>query len=151
MNIHHLPGPDDDMSQVDEREWQAQERALREERLHLSTSDPAAAGYRRIARALRTPIAAGLPADFAAHVARHVGPARLDLHIERGLLLGISVALAVAVPVVLAMYGAVGLEVAAAVFPSLSQVAPNWLFALAACVGLTAAMEPLRGRFAARR
>ena len=53
---------------IDEREWQAQERALQEERLHL-TGDPRLAAYRRIARALRQPLPDALPADFARRLA----------------------------------------------------------------------------------
>ena len=54
MNIISFPDEHDDACDaagpVDEREWQAQERAQRAERLHLSgDADP---GYRRIAAAL---------------------------------------------------------------------------------------------------
>jgi hypothetical protein len=151
MNIIQLP-PDHDAAHddgaFDEREWQAQERALRAERLHLSgDADPA---YRRVAAALRAPPPVALPADFARRMALRVGAATLDLRMERWLLLGCCAVLAVAVPGALALYGSSGIEVAAAVFPSLSQAAPGWLLAVLACVALNGLMEPLRRRLAAR-
>ena len=150
MNIIQLPPDHDDAREeaFDEREWQAQERALRAERLHLSgDADP---GYRRVAAALRSAPPVALPADFARRMALRVGAATLDLRMERWLLLACSAVLAVAVPAALALYGGSGLEVAAAVFPSLSQAAPGWLLAVVACVALNGLMEPLRRRLAAR-
>ena len=153
MNIIQLPPGHDDAHDprdetIDEREWQAQERALRAERLHLSgEADP---GYRRIAAALRTAPDVALPPDFARRMAQRVGAATLDLRMERRLLLACCAVLAVAVPTVLAVYGASGIEVAAAVFPSLSQAAPAWLLAVVACVAVNGLMEPLRRRLAAR-
>ena len=155
MNI--IPFPDEhdgahddgrgfDERGFDEREWQAQERALRAERLQLSGE--ADASYRRVAAALRTAPPVALPADFARRMALRVGAATLDLRVERWLLLAACALLAVAVPTALALYGASGMQVAAAVFPSLSQAAPGWLLALAACVALNGLMEPLRRRLA---
>ena len=142
------PDEHDDAAPIDEREWQAQERALRAERLHLSgDADP---GYRRVAAALRNVPPVALPADFARRMAQRVGAATLDLRVERWLLLACCALLAIAVPVAFALYGRSGVEVAAAVFPSLSQAAPGWLLAVTACVALNGLMEPLRRRFAAR-
>jgi len=145
----HLPDDRDDArdSAIDAREWQAQERASRAERLHLSDADDA---YRHVARALRNAPPVALPADFARRIAMQVGAASLDLRLERYLLLAACIALAVAVPTALALYGGSGIEIAAAVFPALSQAAPGWLLALAACVALNGLMEPLRRRLAAR-
>lgn len=152
MNIIPFPdehdGAHDDGRGFDEREWQAQERALRAERLHLSGE--ADASYRRVAAALRRVPPVALPADFARRMALRVGAATLDLRVERWLLLACCALLAIAVPVAFALYGGSGVEVAAAVFPALSQAAPGWLLALAACVALNGLMEPLRRRFAAR-
>jgi hypothetical protein len=53
----------------DEREWNLQERALREERLHAAAGDPDVAAYRRIVRTLREPLPDALPTNFAASVA----------------------------------------------------------------------------------
>jgi len=125
---------------IDEREWQAQERALRAARLHLAGGD-VDAGYRRVAQALRQAPPVQLPADFARQLARRVGAATLDLQLERWLLRGVLLVLAVAVPVVLLRYAASGTEVAAAVFPALSQAAPGWLLAGVACVALSWSME----------
>lgn len=153
MTIIHLPDDRDDArdNAIEAREWQAQERATRAERLHLSDADDA---YRHVARALRNAPPAALPADFARRIALQVGAAtqdlRLDLRLERHLLLAACIALAVAVPAALALYGGSGLEIAAAVFPALSQAAPGWVLALAACVALNGLMEPLRRRLAAR-
>ena len=158
MNIIRFPderAPDerapedhDDAGPIDEREWQAQECAQRAERLHLSgDADPS---YRRVAAALRNAPPVALPADFARRMALRVGAATLDLRMERWLFLACCAVLAVAVPVAFALYGGSGVEVAAAVFPSLSQAAPGWLLAVAACVALNGLMEPLRRRFAAR-
>ena len=153
MTIIHLPEERDDArdNAIDAREWQAQERATRAERLHLSDADDA---YRHVARALRNAPPVALPADFARRIALQVGAAtqdlRLDLRLERHLLLAACIALAVAVPAALALYGGSGLEIAAAVFPALSQAAPGWVLALAACVALNGLMEPLRRRLAAR-
>ena len=153
MTIIHLPEERDDArdNAIDAREWQAQERATRAERLHLSDADDA---YRHVARALRNAPPVALPADFARRIALQVGAAtqdlRLDLRLERHLLLAACTALAVAVPAALALYGGSGLEIAAAVFPALSQAAPGWVLALAACVALNGLMEPLRRRLAAR-
>ena len=71
---HDLP-PFDDAAR--EREWQAQEHALRAERLGL---DPAAGDarvrrYRLLARALREPMPDALPADFAQRMAAQVAAA----------------------------------------------------------------------------
>jgi hypothetical protein len=134
---------------LDEREWQAQERAVRAARLHLAGPD-ADPGYRRIANVLRQAPPVQLPADFARQLARRVGAATLDLRLERWLLRAVLLVLAVAVPVVLLRHAGAGAQVAAAVFPALSQSAPGWLLALLACVALNGLMEPLRRRIAAR-
>ena len=145
----HLPDDRDDArdNAIDAREWQAQERASRAERLHLSDADDA---YRHVARALRNAPPVALPADFAQRIALQVGAARLDLRLERHLLLAACIALAIALPTALALYGGSGIEIATAVFPALSRAAPGWLLALAACVALNGLMEPLRRRLAAR-
>lgn len=132
----------------DEREWQAQERALHEERLHLAQGDPRAASYRRVVRALRAPLPVGLPADFARRVARQVGAAALDLHLEQRLQQSLVLVLVLAIPVALARYGESMLAAFAAAFPALSsQDALGWTLVLAACVGLSSMLELLRGRW----
>ena len=60
MNAKHpRPGTD-----AFEREWQLQERALRDERTGRA-GDPDIAAYRRVARALRQPQPDRLPSNFA--------------------------------------------------------------------------------------
>lgn len=145
-NGHDLDRPGNDA--IDEREWQAQERASRAARLHLAAAD-VDPGYRRVAQVLRQAPPVALPADFASQLARRVGASAPDLRVERWLLRGVLLVLAVAVPVVLLRYGGTGTEVAAAVFPALSQAAPGWMLALAGCVGLSWAMDA--GRKALRR
>ena len=113
--------------------------ALREEQRHTAAFPDGPALYQP-----------SVPADFARRMAQRVGAATLDLRVERWLLLACCALLAIAVPVAFALYGGSGVEVAAAVFPSLSQAAPGWLLAVAACVALNGLMEPLRRRFAAR-
>lgn len=149
MNTHDHHRTAHDSEGIDEREWQAQERALRAARLHLAGGD-VDAGYRRVAQALRQAPPVQLPADFARQLARRVGAATLDLRLERWLLRAVLLVLAVAVPVVLLRYAGAGTEVAAALFPALSQSAPGWLLALLACVALNGLMESLRRRIAAR-
>ena len=66
MNIH------DNDHDIDEREWQAQERALQDARrgAPATPGDPLAARHRQVADALRVPPADLLPADVAERVAR---------------------------------------------------------------------------------
>lgn len=69
--IDHLP-PFADPDR--EREWLAQESALRRERLHLDPAgdDARSQHYRLLARALRTAPTDGLPADFAQQIGARV-------------------------------------------------------------------------------
>jgi hypothetical protein len=129
---------------VDEREWQAQERALQEERLHL-TGDPRLAAYRRIARALRQPLPDALPADFARQLAARVGQVPLDTRFEQGLVRGLAALLALSGAVAAALYGQSWLPAIAAALPaSASGVAAHWLLALGACVGMSWGFDRLR-------
>lgn len=129
---------------IDEREWQAQERALQEERLHL-TGDPRLSSYRAIARALRQPLPDALPADFARRLAEQVGQVPLDMRFEQGLVRGLALALALSGAVVAAMYGQAWLPAMLAVLPaSSSPNAMHWLLAVVACVGMSWAFDQLR-------
>ena len=129
---------------IDEREWQAQERALQAERLHLSDADPRLGSYRAIARALRQPLPHGLPADFARQLAARLGRAPLDTRVEQGLLRGLLTLLALSGAVVAAMYGQAWLPAIVAVLPASSPNAMHWLLAVAACVGMSWAFDQLR-------
>jgi len=98
-------------SALDEREWQAQERARIAARTGDGASlaqDPLAARYRRVADALRTPLPDALPADFAARMAQIVqAPAAPvdaplgEARFESGLMRGLIGVFALAGPVVL--------------------------------------------------
>jgi len=135
------------------REWEAQEKAVRAERLGARNGhDPAVAQYRLIVRALRQPPLSPLPKDFAASVAaRAEQKARAaNDHVE--------IWLGRALVVLLVLAGAA----AAAVFfgESLRDLAENltlpepatfrvqmvasWAAAIAACVGISAAFNLAR-------
>ena len=73
---------------IDEREWQMQERALREERFGAAAGDdPGIAAYRHVARALREPLPDALPSDFAEAIAAQAArlPVRGESALERWL------------------------------------------------------------------
>lgn len=124
---------------VDEREWQAQERARLEARTGTHVPDAAAdLAARRVADALRQPPADGLPADFAVRVARlalsQPHAAAVDVRFET-ILLRWLVALFVAGGLVtLTVYGG---TLAAQLRPALGVEGPAWASALAACAGLS--------------
>lgn len=137
----HIPMFDDDAR---EREWLAQEAAMRRERLHL---DPAGDGprsrrYRLIARRLRQPLPASLPADFAQQLAARVAdsPARRAVpgtRFEFALTLVLAIALAVAATAVVAIYGSAWLPSFITVLPTPNAPAIRWLLALAGCLGVS--------------
>lgn len=144
-NTHDFEDRDIDGHSIDGREWQAQERALQAERLHLGGGDPRLASYRAIARALRQPLPHGLPADFARQLAARLGRAPLDTRVEQGLLRGLVTLLALSGAVVAAMYGQAWLPAILAVLPaSASPNAMHWLLAVVACVGMSWAFDQVR-------
>lgn len=155
MSIHrfepvepHPPGESPE-SQIDEREWQLQERALHEERTGAGPGeDPALADYRRVARALRNPVPPGLPADFAVRVAaRAEGRRRTQGRLEEVLTQLLLAALGIAGGVVAVESGGAWLQDAAALLPrqTLGLGLP-WGLAILACLGLSWSMEHLRRR-----
>src|SRR5262245_9164733 len=91
-----------DFDEREQREWQAQERALRAGRAgDSSQAHPTVAQYQLIARALRDPPLASIPSDFAVRVAARVAGAqvqneRVDVWLGRALLALLLVAGAVA-------------------------------------------------------
>lgn len=129
---------------IDAREWQAQERALQAERLHLGDADPRLGSYRAIARALRQPLAHGLPADFARQLAARLGRAPLDTRVEQGLLRALVALFGLSGAVVAALYGQAWWPAILAVLPASSPNAMHWLLAVGACVAMSWAFEPLR-------
>lgn len=148
MNTHEPFDP------IEEREWQAQERARLEARNGAATpsDDPMVARYRKLSRALRTPMTETLPDDFAANVARlaQVGvvaqaPAEApEAAFELGLTRALIGLFAIAAVVVAAMYGGQWVRPIMDLLHLDSAVAVNWALALGACVGATWATEQLR-------
>ncbi|MEW9572079.1 hypothetical protein ABQJ54_09955 [Rhodanobacter sp. Si-c] len=141
---HDIPPFDDPPfgNLVQEREWQAQERALQAERLGLDPSggDERVRRYRLLARALREPMPSALPDDFAQRVAARVAgaPARAgagDTRIEFALACTLVAALIVAAGVVTADYGSAWLPAFRQLLPSPGTPATSWLLALGACLG----------------
>ena len=123
----------------EEREWQAQERALHDERNGAAPGDdPLQAHYRRVARALRRPLPHALPDDFAARVAararRQAAHAPPDLRIEQRLVRVLVAVLALSAAVAVAWYGQQWLQAITVLLPG---AALNWTLALTACVGLS--------------
>jgi hypothetical protein len=137
---------------VDEREWQAQERALRELRAGMPSRDEVLGGdealvarYRHVARALAVPPAPGLHAGFAAEVARlaatrHAAP---DTGFERGLLRALLLAMVLSSAVVVAVYGVQWWRASAQL---LGTDTLGWTIAVAACAALSWSLEWMRRR-----
>lgn len=149
MSIHHIdqhaPGHGD--QPVDEREWQLQERALREERDGApGGDDPVLAQYRQVARALRAPLADALPADFAAQVAaRASARARTDGRLEQVATQLLLATLAFAGVVTAALYGGAWWRASIALLPaSHADVALQWALAIVGCLGLSWSADLLR-------
>lgn len=135
-----------DADQPDEREWQAQEQALRDERLGIaaSGSDAPDAHYRTIARALSEPPADALPADFARRVAglatKQTAAAGDATPFEKLMLNALGTLLVVSGLLAMAMYGSEALaEVDARIV--------HWGLALAACAALSWSLDWVRQQF----
>lgn len=137
---------------VDEREWKAQERALREVRAGkaprhdaLGGDDALVARYRHVARALAVPPAPGLHAGFAAEVARlaatrHAAP---DTGLERGLLRALLLAMVLSSAVVVVVYGVQWWRASAQL---LGTDTLGWTVAVVACAALSWSLEWMRRR-----
>jgi hypothetical protein len=138
---HDIPPFDDDAR---EREWQAQERAMRAERLGLDPAgdDARVRRYRLLARALRQPPPETLPTDFARQVAARIG-ARTPAHAFGGgslesVLLAVLVGVfAVAAAIVLVGYGPAWLSAVRAALPADDPRTLRWPLSFAGCLGLS--------------
>jgi hypothetical protein len=149
MNDDRNPGVprfDDD---AHEREWLAQERAWRHERLGLDPAgdDARVRRYRLLARTLRQPPDEALPADFARQVAaradaRHRPAAGTQP--ESVLVLVLAAIMLVAAMVVTVRYGSRWLPSFATVLPGPGSSASSWLLALCACIGASYLLVPLQ-------
>jgi hypothetical protein len=141
-------GPDLSESAVDEREWQAQERAAQAERLGVPAAgddDPLAARYRSVSRALRRPLADAPPADFAASVVRQVATrgAAAEGRLERISLQVLTALLGLSGGVTSVLYGR---EWGQAIIRAMPEGSMQWTALVAACAGLHWAMERWRIR-----
>lgn len=140
-----------DPRRIDEREWQAQERALRGEQRGCMSGDggPLVARYRQVVSALRQPIAEGLPVDFAQRVAQRVSRQAghrmaIDLRLERNLMRGLVAALALSGAVALAWHGQAAWQSLLALIPPAQGAGIGWGPPLAACIALSWSLEALR-------
>jgi hypothetical protein len=125
-----------------EREWLAQERAMRRERLQLDPAgdDARSQRYRLLARALREPLPDALPADFAQRLVARVAAspdrrAASGTRFEFALMLALATALAAAAGAVVAVYGSTWLPSFVALMPTPHAPAIRWLLALGGCLG----------------
>ncbi len=131
----------------DEREWQAQERAMQCERagVELTDGDAASAEYLSIARALRQPMDAELPADFASRIAGMVAvrerSAAVDSRFEQGLLVVLGVSMGIAALVAAWVYGADWMQSLlnplAAPLGQVGKANLGWPLAMASCLVLS--------------
>ena len=133
-----------DHARIDEREWQAQERALQDARAGTPSTDPLAARYRAVAEALRAPLPELLPPDFAARVAAQVRHVPLDARFEGTLVRTLTALLGLSGAVTAALYGRQWLPAILGPLQLDSASALNWALALGACVAITWLAEPLR-------
>ena len=131
----------------EQREWDAQESALRAERAGTAETGASAdiAQYRLVARALHSPPLGSLPSDFAARVAARVERSSrgandsVELWLERGLVALLVLAGAAAVIV----YNGDWLRELSFSVPERAQFGIqtilSWSLAIAACVGISSA------------
>lgn len=132
-------------SEREQREWDAQEAALRAERAgSTAAGDADVAQYRLIAHALRAPQIDAIPRDFAAETAaralreQRIANETLEVWLGRGLVALLVLAGAVAIRV----YGGEALLGFSFSVPDGAtlgiQSVVGWSFAVAACVGISA-------------
>ena len=143
MNMSRLP----DDEQI-EREWQAQEHALEQERrAAAAAADPVdVQRYRLLVRALRQSPTHVLPADFARRVAARAtgnAPAAdgIDTRFERGLLQGMIGVFGLATAAVIVTYGADWLPALAQPLQLGRLLGERWPLALLACLGVSIAVQ----------
>ena len=136
------PSTDQPQPAFDEHEWQAQERAMQDERSGAVTAgnDALAARYRALSRALRQPSMPAIPMDFAARVAQQAAVARetADGRFERVLMQVLIALLGASVGVIGGLYGSSWLHAIGKVLPSGSG---PWIGLLEACGGLHWTLE----------
>jgi hypothetical protein len=137
-------------SERERREWEAQERALQQERLGLEVDGREArvGEYRLIARALRDPPLDPIPDDFAARIAarakrERVADDRFEAWLQNGLL-GLLAAAGVGTA---AAFGGQWLPVLGIViFESAARRVASWGAAILVCIAISSALEHWRRR-----
>ncbi|MEZ5463441.1 hypothetical protein [Dokdonella sp.] len=136
----------------DEREWQAQERAMQCERagLEIPASDTLGTAYLAVAQALNQAPEPLLPADFAARVAALAASGRqateIESRLERFLLLGLSAAFGVCALAAVVIYGSNWLGNSFSMLAQVGTLNLAWPMALAACLGVSWFSEAVRRR-----
>lgn len=135
-------------SEREQREWDAQEHAMRAERAGSSAAgDAEFEQYRLISRSLRTPQLDVIPRDFAAATAaralreERIANETLEVWLMRGLFALLVLAGAVAIRV----YGGDALAGLSYKLPETAtpgiQSVVGWSFAVAACVGMSSLLK----------
>lgn len=134
----------------DEREWQAQERALREARSgrRLPSDDVVLARYQAIAEVLGQSPQHALPADFAGRVAR-IAAQRTNMQSpqpagEQVLVRVLACAFALSAAVA---FGAYGARLLAMLQAATGGDGLKWMLLLAGCMGLSWSLDRLRQRW----
>ena len=127
-----------------EREWLAQERAMRRERLHLDPTgdDAKALRYRMLAHALQQPLQESLPPDFARHMATLAGAGMTakptsGTRFELALTTFLGIVFVLAAGWATVIYGNAWLPSISAVLPAPDPLAIRWLLAFAGCIGMS--------------
>lgn len=121
-------------------EWQAQERAVEQERrgVPLDDADPRLAEYRLIARALRSPAMEPMPFDLAERIVQHVEASTAwGERVERWLLRILGGVFALAALVAVTLYGPQWAPSFSALWPSMSAQSGDWAMLLLACLGVS--------------
>ncbi len=124
-----------------EREWLAQENAMRRERLQLDprNDDVRTQRYRMLARSLRQAPEDGLPADFAQQMAKQLGPVRskrFEAPFESSLIVVLCLTLLIGSVIFLAPYSTQWWRSLTAMSHSFTP-SFSLLLALAGCIALT--------------
>lgn len=136
----------------DEREWHAQEKAMRYERayLDLPASDALVAAYLPIAQALSQPLEPLLPADFAARVAAMAVDGQraqeVDSKLERWLLIGLATVFGICTLAAVVIYGSSWLGNSFSMLAQVGNANLAWPTALAVCLVVSWFSEALRRR-----
>jgi hypothetical protein len=126
----------------EQREWSAQESALRAERAGGFGSGAGVAEYRLIARALRMPPLDPLPGDFAAQTAaralreQRIANETVEIWLERGLVALLLVGGAAVLLAYRDSLPALSFSVPAGATVGIQSVL-SWSLAVAACVGFS--------------